>query len=78
MNPINKAVRDRINRIIVERCNGYQNEMIKDLGFSQSTISAWCCGTRLPNAAAIVAICDMYGCSADWLLGLKGSVDEIE
>ena len=75
---LNRVIRARINKLIIEKCDGNQAMFVEETGFSQSTVSSWCCGTRLPSAFAIISICATYECSADWLLGLKGEISKIE
>ena len=43
----------------------------KKLGVSQDTVSLWEKGKSLPATEYIILICEQFGISADYLLGLK-------
>lgn len=43
------------------------------LGCSQNAIHKWEQGVSEPRAATIAGICDVFGVSADWFLGLTDS-----
>lgn len=52
-----------------ERISAYK--LAKDLSVSQSVVGYWLKGKTTPNADYIVALCEYFGVSADYLLGLK-------
>lgn len=47
-----------------------QRDLAAALGTSVSTVSGWERGERLPLAANVKAMAQLFGCSADYLLGL--------
>lgn len=47
-----------------------QTELAKQLGFSQSIVSAWELGTSEPGAGALTAISKFFDVSVDYLLEL--------
>lgn len=47
--------------------------LAKKLGFGKSTICSWKAGSSMPDAKGVADLAEIFGVSADWLLGL---VDE--
>lgn len=50
-----------------------QEAASKAIGVSVNTISRWEVGNIEPKASNLVALCNLYGCSPEYLLGM---VDE--
>ena len=49
-----------------------QNELNRALGLgSGPTISRWERGLQSPSVEYIIMLCEFFGCTADYLLGLK-------
>lgn len=48
-------------------------ELAKKLGCGTTTIRAWKAGMSMPDAKGVADLAEIFGVSADWLLGL---VDE--
>ena len=48
-----------------------QKELAKALGYTQTTISKWEQGLRLPDADNIIKLCKYFNVTSDYLLGLK-------
>ena len=48
-----------------------QTMIAKMMGISQPCWQSWEADTREPNATTIRDICQKFGCTADWLLGLS-------
>ena len=48
-----------------------ENSMANRLGISQVTLNYCLSGKRKPSLDIVYRICDMYGVSTDWLLGLS-------
>ena len=46
-----------------------QTQLAKDTGLSQSAITAWETGKRVPSAQAIIILARYFGVSTDYLLG---------
>lgn len=46
-----------------------QEQLAKATGFSNSAISYWETGERIPNALAIITLAKFFGVSTDYLLG---------
>ena len=54
-----------------------QDDLGKALGVTKQTISGYERGRRMPDALAIAKMCSIFGCSADYLLGLVDSPGEV-
>ena len=67
---MNEKVAQRIKEIRVENKLN-QSNFGKSISVSQDTISLWEKGKSLPNTEFIIAICNKYKISADYLLGLE-------
>ena len=48
-----------------------QKQLAKEIGIAQATISQWESGTSKPTADALIALCNYYGVSADFILGIS-------
>ena len=48
-----------------------QEQLAKETGFSNSAISYWETGERVPNALAIITLAKYFGVTTDYLLGLE-------
>ncbi|MCM1367751.1 MAG: helix-turn-helix domain-containing protein [Roseburia sp.] len=48
-----------------------QSKLGDMLSVSQDTVSLWETGKSIPTAEYIIAICKLFGVSADYLLGLS-------
>lgn len=48
-----------------------QNQMADDIGISRATLASYLCGKNVPTAETLHLICEVTGCSSDWLLGLS-------
>lgn len=55
-----------------EKCGVGKDAAAKMIGVSRSVIRYWENGQRVPTAWSLHQICQAYGVSADWLLGLEG------
>ena len=47
-----------------------ERDLAKRMGVGVSTISRYVSGLRIPNATNIIAMCQIFDVSADWLLGI--------
>ena len=47
-----------------------QNELADDLGIHVNTLRAWESGAAKPGSMNLIKLCELFGCSADYLLGL--------
>jgi transcriptional regulator with XRE-family HTH domain len=47
-------------------------EVADEAGLGINTMRAIIRGDQEPRASTIVLLCGVLGCSADWLLGIKG------
>lgn len=61
---------------ILQRQRLTQAEFASQIDVSSATISSWINNQSQPKADQIVKICNLLRCSADWLLGLGGEVEE--
>lgn len=60
---------ERLRSLRIENKKTLDN-VAQFLGISMSTVCKFENGSRSPKAEQIVALCKMYGVSADYLLGL--------
>lgn len=51
------------------RCGLSQTEVADRLGIAANTVSGWETGERMPRAPEVVVVSELYGCTADFLLG---------
>ena len=61
---------ERLKELRLERGLS-QEQLAKATGFSNSAISYWETGERVPNALAIITLAKYFGVTADYLLGLE-------
>jgi transcriptional regulator with XRE-family HTH domain len=64
-----KNLNERLKEVRTEK-NISQSRLAKDTGLSQSAISFWESGDRLPSIQAVIILAKYYNVSADYLLGL--------
>ncbi len=65
----------RLEYLMHERCtNTYL--LSKELGISHSATRRWVDGTGLPDAHGLALLCQYFGCSSDWLLGLLPDIPD--
>ena len=59
------------SRIKAERTRAKMNryQLGKLAGYSPETIRFWESGYTIPRSPAIIDLCDVLGCTADYLLG---------
>ncbi len=67
-NKIGKIIGCRINTLLAEK-NLLQKDLAAKLGIKKNLISYFISGTRIPNAAQLIAIADFFKVSTDYLLG---------
>ena len=48
-----------------------QKDLAVKLNTSAATVSRWERGLSKPNADQMVAMCELFGCSVDYLLGVS-------
>ena len=66
MNGIGEIIREeRIHK------NLTQSQLAERIGVTQDSISLWEKGKRIPDTQYIIALCKVFGISADYLLGLE-------
>ncbi len=57
---------------IVRKAAGYnQDQVAEAIGVHKQTISRWESGKRAPNGEEVRTLVTLFGCSADFLLGLS-------
>ena len=64
-----KNFNESLKEVRIEK-NISQSQLAKDTGLSQSAISFWESGERLPSIQAIIILAKYYNVSSDYLLGL--------
>lgn len=67
-------MRDIINnriQILVSESNMSYTQLANELGVYPQYISTWTTGRSVPSLANIIAICEYFNVSSDWLLGLS-------
>ena len=45
--------------------------LAKELNISDACINRWEKGLRIPNIESIIILCNYFGCTADYLIGLE-------
>ena len=65
-----KKVADRLKEIRAE-LKLSQEKFGKILSVSQDTVSLWETGKSLPSVETVIELCERYGVSADYVLGLE-------
>jgi len=58
-------------KILRESKSLTQEQLAHELDIWTRTIGRWERGEQIPDAKNIMLICEFFGCSADFLLGLK-------
>ena len=53
-----------------------QEELAERIGVTRQAVSRWESGGAKPDADKIVAMCDLFGISADYLLGIEDAKDQ--
>lgn len=48
-----------------------QNELAKKLNISVACINRWENNLRIPSIDSIILLCEFFGCSADYIIGLE-------
>lgn len=48
-----------------------QRDLAEKLDVSLASITRWEKGKTEPTASALTAMCDLFGCSSDYLLGIS-------
>lgn len=76
---------DEYRKIFHKNLNYYMNklgktqaDLMKDLGFSSSTVSNWCTGLKLPRMGKIQLLADYFGISKSDLIEDKSEQKEPE
>jgi transcriptional regulator with XRE-family HTH domain len=59
----------RLKDILKDR-NMAQAELARKIGMSQDAINNYCTGRREPSLDVLMTICQFFGVSADYLIGL--------
>ncbi len=58
--------------------NGYtQKELAERLGITQDSISLWEKGKRIPDTPYVIALCNLFEVSADYLLGRSDDLGNV-
>jgi transcriptional regulator with XRE-family HTH domain len=71
--PRQSIVATRLRVLRAQRPEITQTVLAERIGKSQNAIYKWEQGVTEPRAADIVGICDVFGVSADWLVGRTDS-----
>ena len=60
-----------MNRIMeLRKAKGWkQDDLAKMVSLSRSAIANYECGLRAPDFSTLEQLCDIFGCTADYLLG---------
>ena len=54
-----------------EENNLNQTQLAKALGVSVACVNRWEKSVRVPDINSIIVICNYFGCSSDYLLGIN-------
>lgn len=55
-----KIFSEKLN-FYMNKCGKTQNDLVRDFGYSASTVSDWCNGKKLPRMDKIQALADYFG-----------------
>lgn len=55
-----------------------QKQLAQAIGCSESAVSHWEKGKRDPDFETLLKMCDIFGCSVDYLLNNEGETPELE
>lgn len=69
MNVIGKRI-----AIVRKAASLNQDQVAKAIGVHKQTISRWESGKRAPNGDQLIALVNLFGCTADFLLGLTDTL----
>jgi len=61
---------ERLQELRKEK-NITRNQLMLKLRLGAETVRRWEDGETIPNAEYIFMLCEFFGCSADYLIGLK-------
>ena len=67
------VVSDRLREL---RGSSSQSEMARAVNVKQQNWARWESGVVTPSAEMLATICRVHACSADWLLGLRGTAPQ--
>ena len=56
-------------KFYMERAGKTQADLVRDLGYTQSRVSSWCTGMRVPRVNEVDKIAEYLGCSRSELMG---------
>ena len=72
--PRNTALSNLIGQrlaVLIAESGKSQTETSYDLRVPAAMISRWSSGAQVPSVESVIRICDHFGVSSDWLLGLS-------
>ena len=63
----------------VRKKRGYTQEYVaREIGISRSTVASWETGVREPSVLELIAFCELFGVSFDYMCGRTDAVIEAE
>ncbi len=70
INKITNKFAERLKELRVEK-EMSQRQLAKATGFSSAAIARWEADLQVPNIDTIIVLCQFFGCTADYLIGLE-------
>ena len=67
---MNNKIKERLNELLEEK-NITPYKLSIDLSVSRSVVHYWLTGKTTPNADYIIKLCEYFGVSSDFLLGVS-------
>ena len=75
MSNFSGIISERIKKLILEK-NLTQNAVAAEIGISRQAVSQYCDGSSIPNADKLAKLAQLFGVSADYILGLNEQEDK--
>ncbi len=55
-------------RELIESRGMSQKQFASELGYTNTAVNNWVCGTRTPDLETVGRLCDYFGCTTDYFL----------
>ncbi len=65
-----KLMSRRLRELVAETGKSYR-KVAEEIGITKGVLLRAANGQAMPNSRQLITICQFFGVSADWLLGLK-------
>ncbi len=69
LTPSEEVCRDRLLKLLVDRCDSKQSEFVKKTGLNQGSVSMYISGKNTPGKNSVSKIAKAFGVAPEWVLG---------